>query len=111
MPLPGSPSWIDPKGSNIEILSRDLSRYNIYLWEKGKKEANHNADVVKILSLPSLKVQVENQDRMTQYFMDNGKMNEIARAKKQIVELGKSDRSSGHTDRQPGWLTIALSGL
>ena len=88
MPLPGSPSWVDPDSCNIRIKSYDLSRYNIYLWEKGNPNANRNDDVVEILSLPSTAVQVANQEKMTQYFLDNGKMNEIARAKEQIEHFG-----------------------
>jgi anaerobic magnesium-protoporphyrin IX monomethyl ester cyclase len=87
MPLPGSPSWIDPESCGIKIKSNDLSRYNIYLWEKGNPNANRNDDVVELLTLPSVSDQIGNQEKMIQYFLDNGKMNEISRAKEQTARL------------------------
>ncbi len=88
-PLPGSPSWINPEKYKVNIISRDLSKYNIYLWKKGVADPNRNDDVLRILTLPSVEVQIENQRIMVEYFLKTGKMNEIEKAKKQIGELVK----------------------
>ena len=88
-PLPGSASWIYPEKYGIEILSRDLSQYNIYLWRKGIAEPNTNKDILRILSLPSVEVQIANQMRMVDYFLKTERMNEIKRAKQQIEQLRK----------------------
>jgi anaerobic magnesium-protoporphyrin IX monomethyl ester cyclase len=46
VPLPGSDIWINPDKYNIEILSRDLSKYNFYFY--GKEGENELFDVIKI---------------------------------------------------------------
>ncbi len=89
MPLPGSPSWNFPERHGIEILSRDLNKYNIYLWNKGAPDFNRNDDVVRILSLPSVEAQVDNQRRMVAYFMETGKGNEISKVKETLAAFGR----------------------
>jgi len=76
-PLPGSAVWDNPEKYGIEILDRDLDKYNIYMWINGQLEENNSEDVFRILSLPSIEVQINNKKRMLDYFYKTKKMNEL----------------------------------
>ena len=76
-PLPGSAVWDNPEKYGIEILDRYLDKYNIYMWINGQLEENNSEDVFRILSLPSIEVQINNKKRMLDYFYKTKKMNEL----------------------------------
>lgn len=94
-PLPGSPVWNDPERFKIKITDRDLDKYNIYMWVRGRLDENNSEDVFEILTLPSIEKQIENRKRMLEYFYQNKKMNELDTAinQKEHLKAGKNDQN------------------
>lgn len=90
-PLPGSPVWKDPDKFGIKILSRDLDRYNIYMWINGEIDENVSEDVFLIKTLPDVDSQIRNRKKMIDYFYIDKKMNEIEKAIYQKDNLMKKD--------------------
>jgi radical SAM superfamily enzyme YgiQ (UPF0313 family) len=72
MPLPGSQIWAQPERFDIEILTRDLDKYNVSFWApEGKRTW---PDIIKIKGR-SLKAINRETEEFREYLIATGKLN------------------------------------
>lgn len=72
LPIPNSDIWNDPKKYNIEILDRDLDKYNFYMF--GPQGRRKIGSIIKILDRP-LDEFIEESEEFIDWIEDLGKIN------------------------------------
>ena len=72
IPIPGSDVWFHPEKYNVEILDRDLDRYNFYMFgPKGKRELD---PILKIKDRPLDEFMAESEE-FRSWVQEYGKVN------------------------------------
>lgn len=72
VPLPGSDIWNNPDKYNIQILTKDLSKYNFYFYNKDGE--NELSNIIKIKNR-SIKELNDETNRFKDYLKSTGKLN------------------------------------